>query len=60
MPKPPNLVGRAKSDYCSAPGESRLVKTGINFDNNAFSSGWKEDDVSGTVHDTYSHLLINP
>jgi len=23
IPKPPNLVRRAKSDHCSAPGESR-------------------------------------
>ena len=60
MPKPANLFGRANSDCCSSPGESRPAKAGINFVNNAFSSGWKEDDTLGTVRDTYNHLLIKP
>jgi len=37
MPRPPDLVGRAKSDHCHAPGESRPVKAGIHFVSNAFS-----------------------
>ena len=41
MPKPPNLIGREKSERCSIPGESRPVKAGMNFVNSAFSSLWK-------------------
>ena len=60
MPRPPNLVGRAKSERRRAPGGSRPVKVGINFVNKAFSSDWRLEDVSGTVRITYSQRLHIP
>ena len=42
MPKPQNLVGRAKRERCSVPGGSRPFQAGMNFVNSAFSSLWKK------------------
>ena len=61
IPRPPNLVGKAKSDRCNAPGESRPIKARINL----LPMLSQVDEKKMTYqelysYDTYSHLLIKP